>query len=518
MTRRTLAVVLSLLLAALPAAAQVRPVPVQAGSAPLAAPAGFAPAFSPSLSLTYQLSAPSLGSAFSPSLAAPPPAASPAAAVQSETPIPAAPVIALSPAAPAPSRPAPSAAPVRAAFVPARAAADAVFLARKSGREIPDADLDALFDGRAPRAGSAAAAPDSGPSDHHRPLLSPKNTKRAKTAAAVSIPIAAAVAVFGAVAPHVALVALHWLGQGAYWLANPFAFAFTIPQIYMMLSRRSASISSSMITVGFLATVAMAVNMAYDGKDIMLYRNLAQAGGFAAMFILKSAFARASSGARPSRNRAMLETAAIVLAGTGLLILLGPALAAAVPGIAAMHALLVPIQVISGFGFTYLMYAQLTKMAREGSAGDSSPAMMWSYLGTKTIWLWSFATMLSLTTGPAWITLALGALFIGACWFAGQAALSHLLHSPWNFLPEKLSFAGRTMTRAAMSDAVAFFALSALILALSAGGWLAFSAFLGVPAANAPRFGMYLLYTVQSLIACLATMRTLRMRASLDKK
>ena len=132
--------------------------------------------------------------------------------------------------------------------------------------------------------------------------------------------------------------------------------------------------------------------------------------------------------------------------------------------------------------------------------------------------LWSFATMMSLTTGPAWIALSLGALFIGACWFAGQAALSHLLHSPWTFLPAKLTFAGRTMTRDALSDTAAFVALSALILALSAGGWFAFSAFLGVPSANGPRFLMYLLYTVQSLIACLATMRTLRMRASFDKK
>ena len=32
------------------------------------------------------------------------------------------------------------------------------------------------------------------------------------------------------------------------------------------------------------------------------------------------------------------------------------------------------------------------------------------------------------------------------------------------------------------------------------------------------RFLMYLLYTVQSLVACLATLRTLRMAASFDKK
>jgi hypothetical protein len=525
MPRRSLALVLSLLLPALPASAQVRPIPVEAGSAPLAAPAGFAPAFSLPVSLTLALSAPSLGSAIAP-VRAPQPAAAPTVAVRAEASVQTAPAIAVQVKASIPSHPAQSAdateryreeAPLPHSVVEGPAAR-AVSRAQEAGRAIPDADLNALFDGSAARAGSAAAMPDSGASERRATLLSPKNTQRAKTAAAIAIPVAAAAAVFGAVSPHIALVVLHWLGQGAYWLANPFAFAFTIPQIYTMLSRRSASISTSMITVGFLATAAMAVNMAFDGKDLMLYRNLAQAGGFAAIFILKSLFARASSGPKPSRNRALLETAAIVLAGTVLLFFLGPALAASVPGIAAMHALLVPIQVISGFGFTHLMYAQLTKMSREGSAGDSSPAMMWSYLGTKTIWLWSFATMLSLTTGPAWIVLSLGALFIGVCWFAGQAALSHLLHSPWNFLPQKLTFAGRTMTRDIMSDTVAFVALSALILALSAGGWLAFSSLLSLPAANVPRFLMYLLYTVQSLIACLATMRTLRMRASFDKK
>jgi hypothetical protein len=519
-----LAVVLSLLLPALPAAAQIRPVPVEAGSAPLASPAGLAPSSSFSPALTLSLSAPSLGPSLNPSAPVPAPAleANLAAAARPDALIPASPGQALptSLAAAIPSRPAEAVAP---AATPARITtnlpvAGTVDGAERAGKTIPDADLDALFDGSAPRSGSAAATPESGPSEPRRPLLSPKNLKRAKTAAAISIPLAVGAAVFGAVSPHVALLALHWLGQGAYWLANPFAFAFTLPQIYKMLSRRSASVSTSMMAVGLLATVVMAVNMAYDGKDLMLYRNLAQAAGFGVMLFLKRRFSNKTEGPLPSRRRALLETAGAVLVMGAILALAGPALAAALPAVGAMASLLVPFQVISGFGFTYLMYAQLTKMAREHTAGDSSPAMMWAYLGTKTIWLWSFATMMSLATGPAWIALSLGSLFVGVCWFAGQAALSHLLHSPWTFLPEKLSFAGRVVTRDTLADAVAFVALSALILALSAGGWLAFGAFLGIPAADGSRFLMYLLYTVQSLVACLATLRTLRMAASFDKK
>ncbi len=489
----------------LTAAAQVRSVPARTAVSPLTGPLGFPVSTLPAPSLNTSLAAPSLGATLTAIPSAPRLAlAAPQTAVSLLS---NGPVAALA-AKPLATSAALAALPPQAKFTVEGTRSEAV---------KPEQNLNALFDGVAPRR-DAAATPDQGPAERRGPLLSPSNVRRARTIAAISVPLAAGAAVFGAVAPHLALQALQWLGQGAYWLANPFAFAFTIPQIYMMLARRSASVSTSMITVGLLATAAMAVNMAFDGKDLMMYRNLAQAGGFAVMLLLKYRFARRPASALPSRNRASLETAAVVVLGTAVLFFGGPVLAAAVGGFAAMGGLLVPIQIVSGFGFTYLMYAQLTKMAREHSAGDSSPAMMWAYLGTKTIWLWSFATMMSLATGPAWIALSLGALFIGACWFAGQAALSHLLHSPWSFLPKAMTFAGRSVTRDTLADGVAFVALSALILALSGGGWLAFHAFLGVPAADGSRFRMYLLYTVQSLVACLATLRTLRMRASFDKK
>lgn len=498
--RRILALALSLAVP-LPAAAQIRSLPARAAVLPLTGPMGFPAAEPVSPSLTSPLAVPSLGTSLAATAAAPRLLlAAPVAAVAVSANVPAAAV---------------AAKPRDRAILPPQAKFTVEGTRNEAAK--PEQNLNALFDGVAARL-DAPATPEPGPHEPRPSLLSPNNARRAKTIAVISVPLAAGAAVFGAVAPHLALQALHWLGQGAYWLANPFAFAFTIPQIYKMLARRSASVSTSMILVGLLSTAAMAVNMAFDGKDLMMYRNLAQAGGFAVMLLLMSRFSRRPAAVLPSSRRALLETAAIIVLGTATLFVGGPVLAAAVGGFAAMGALLVPVQIVSGFGFTYLMYAQLTKMARERSAGDSSPAMMWAYLGTKTIWLWSFATMMSLATGPAWIALSLGSLFIGACWFAGQAALSHLLHSPWSFLPEKLTFAGRSVTRDTMADAVAFVALSALILALSGGGWLAFNAFLGVPAADGSRFLMYLLYTVQSLVACLATLRTLRMRASFDNK
>lgn len=500
--RSSLAVVLSLLLSALPAAAQVRTVPADVGAAPISAHAVFSPSsFSPvesrspsDLTLVPALNAPApqpnvVVGATPTTAKARPEALGPVAV----------PLAASRAAAPAPND---------AAEEPAGT--------ERSEPAIPNGDQ--MFDGR-----GKAVAPQVAPAPEVRPgvagpALKAKTRVRAWHIAAVTVPAVAAAAVFGAATPQLALVALHWLGQGAYWLANPFAFAFTLPQIHRMLSHRSADVSTAMMAVGLLSTLLMSLNFAFDGKDLMMYRNLAQAGGFAAMFGLKSLFGRAHSDVLPSRRRVTLETAAIALASVGVLALIGPALAAALPAIPMMSALLVPLQVLSGFGFTYLMYAQLSKMRREHSAGDSSPAMMWAYLGTKTIWVWSLATMLALSTAPAWLTLSAGALFTAVCWFAGKAALSRLLRAPWAFLPETLTLRGHTITHDAMAEIGAFLLLSSLILALSAVGYIAFTALLGIPAAAAPRFAMYLLYMVQSLVACLATLKTLQIRARFEKK
>jgi len=107
--------------------------------------------------------------------------------------------------------------------------------------------------------------------------------------------------------------------------------------------------------------------------------------------------------------------------------------------------------------------------------------------------------------------------FAGACWLATRALLTRLLRASWTFLPEKISFRGRVLTRRAMGDAAAFVALAALILLLSGAGHLAFASILGVKAGAAPVFAMYLLYTVQNLVAALATSRTLRLHAHLGQ-
>jgi len=505
--RAGLALVVSLLYS-LPAAGQVRPVPAEAANVPLSArvhaataspfyPGLLAPSLAPALVV-----APSASAFAAPAAALVPEArALPSALAVAALPAPilAAPALVSAPSSPAARRP------------------DAVRAVREmsadAGSPRIEGTLNAFFDGGLARAALPAAAdgPER-PSAAPKSGLAPSRLRRALNFAGVAVPAAILVGVAGAVAPQAALIGVHWLGQAAYWLANPFAFLFTMPQVHRMLAHRSADVSTGMTAVGLAATVMATLNFAFDGKDLMMYRNLAQALGFAAMLVLQWRYARAPGRTPPSKRRALIETGAAALGVAGLMAAAGPALMAAVPAVALMGSLLVPLQIASGFGFTYLMYAQLSKMRRSGSAGDSSPAMMWAYLGTKTIWVWSLATMVSLATAPAWLTLPAAAGFAALCWLAGRAALSRLLKAPWHFLPENVNIAGRALTRDRLVDIGAFVALSALILALSAAGYFAFIDVLGVPAAAAPRFAMYLLYMVQSLVACLATLKTLRLQ------
>jgi hypothetical protein len=517
--RRASALVLSFVLAS-PAAAQIRPVPAQTGVSPLTGRAAPAPAsaFGPALPAT--LAAPLAGALVftAPNSA---PAATPANAADAAPALAARPPsAAASPKASVSARPISNATAAAPSFAPR----DESFARPTALAEAPLAapvNLDALFDGGGARRPLSAAA--DGPELAPRSLASAparphSRLRRALRAAAVAVPAAALVAAAGALAPQESLSAVHWLGQAAYWLANPFAFLFTIPQIHRMLSRRSADVSPGMIAIGLAATATAALNFAFDGKDLMMHRNLAQLLGFAAMLALQWRYARAPGRTPPSKRRALVETLAVSLAIVGLMFAAGPALMAVVPGIALMGSALVPLQVASGFGFTYLMYVQLTKMRRAQSAGDSSPAMMWAYLGTKTIWIWSLATMVSLATAPAWLVLPAALGFTAVCWLAGDAMLSRLLTAPWSFLPEKMNFMGRSMPRERMIDAAAFVALSALILALSAAGYFAFVGLLGVPAEASSRFAMYLLYMLQSLVASLATLKTLRLQSRLRQK
>jgi len=512
-----------------PAAAQVLEVPSSAARAPLspvvaarAAAPGSALAAVPSLApslLAASLSAPL--SALAPRSAAAA-AASVAPAASAAAPS-VAPPAAFAAALAAP--PSALAAPAAAASAPAADPALPQFSLREGGPpraraavSAPPNDFDAFFDGRAP---SAAAALDAGPSAPASsaaaaPLADPGAPRRAVIRRAVAVAAPLVFLAAGVAAPHASLAAMHWLGQGVYWLANPLAFLFTVPQIHRMLARRSGEVSPLMTVFGLFSAIAAAACFAFDDKTLMMFRNLAQAGGFAVMLGLELRFARVR-GPRPSTLRAIVEIAAIVAVLTAALFAAAPAFTAAVRAAALMGPLLVPLQTLAGFGFTYMMYAQLKKMLVDHSTGDSSPQMMWAFLGTKAIWIWSLATLLALSAAPAWITLGAGAAFSAVCWLISHAVLTRVLTAKWGFLPERIHILGRDVGRAALGEAAAFVALSALVGGLSLAGALILPAVFGIGTAGWSAFAMYVVYTVQTLVACVATLKALDLRRFLSR-
>ncbi len=79
---------------------------------------------------------------------------------------------------------------------------------------------------------------------------------------------------------------------------------FTVPQIHRILSRRSAEVSTSMTAIGLFSALVTTLCFAFDGKDLMMYRNLAQTAGFAAMLGLEAKYARAKRRQDSGRGRA----------------------------------------------------------------------------------------------------------------------------------------------------------------------------------------------------------------------
>lgn len=501
-------------LLAVSSAAQVRDVPAEAVRAPLSAPAfggmslNAAPLTAtilPSSAFLAPLPTVAVRAASAASAVAAPVAAPAAASLAAATP--AAPTA----AADAVSFAAPNAASAPRITAAARPAAG-IFSPGRAPIAAPA--LDALFDGRAAAAAEEPQIPRGPALEPAAPAAVSRFSARRKVLA-VAVPLAAA-AVAGALAPHAALFAVHALGQAAYWLANPLSFLFTIPQIHRMLARRSADVSGSMTLVGLLSAFATTLCFAFDGKDLMMYRNLAQAAGFAAMFGLERRFARVKH-APPSRAAAILETGAVALGLGAAMYFAGPLLMTTAAVLPVLSHLLVPLQILAGFGFTYMMYAQIRKMRADQSAGDSSTGMMWALVGTKTIWVWSLATMLSLAAAPAWRTLAAGTALAGASWWLSRVVFSRLLRAQWSFLPERVVLGRWSLRRAALGDGLAFAAMSALIMGLSAAGWLLFDAALGVPVASASAFGMYAIYTIQNLVSCVATLEALKLQKSLGR-
>ncbi len=328
---------------------------------------------------------------------------------------------------------------------------------------------------------------------------------------------------FGAVLASPIAAVLPLLSQASYWAANVLAFVFIFPQIYTMMKNGSAKISRATLAVGLASTAAMTLDFAYDGQALMTYRNLALAAGFGAGLLLKSWFDRRKASAVPDAKAhyfrvgkwklqvpATVKTVGIATAIAGALFILGPAALAWAPSLVWMRGLMVPLQIASGLGLIYLMFPQLLKIEREGAVGDASKTMVQGYLGTRSIWVWSFATALSITAGYSAAGLPVLLAFVCAVFPLSWLLLRWASKLRLPRLPEKVRVLRWEFSRERIESVAAFAAISAAVLSMTTVGYGVMGAILDVPAAESGRFMMYLFYLVQNVVATLVTLLTLR--------
>ena len=281
------------------------------------------------------------------------------------------------------------------------------------------------------------------------------------------------------------------LAQAAFWTANVLAFVYIAPQMYRLLRNRSADISFGTAAIGLVSAAVMTMDFAYLGQALMTYRNLAQVGGFAIVLGLKAWYDRRSPAGPASASAAGWRTA-LALAGLGFVLLAGGPIALAIaPSALWLNAWLVPFQMVSGLGFTWLMMPQFEKIAREGRIGDASEPMAWGFVGTRAIWIWSLSTLAAIPLGGAAVALGPLALFSFAALGVSGLALSLL-------------------RRSKLTRWKGFLALAAVMAAEVLAGWLILPLFAPVPSGAESKYLMYLCYLVQNLTAFLAAVMTAR--------
>jgi hypothetical protein len=305
------------------------------------------------------------------------------------------------------------------------------------------------------------------------------------------VPGWAAPALVSGLALAAGVAAFPLLAQAAFWTANVLAFVYIAPQIHRLLRNRSADISFGTAAIGLVSASVMTMDFAHLGQALMTYRNLAQAGGFAIVLGLKAWYDRRAP-AVPASVRAAGWRAALALAGLGLVLIAGGPLALALaPSALWLNAWLVPFQMASGLGFTWLMMPQFEKIAREGKIGDASEPMAWGFVGTRAIWIWSLSTLAAIPLGGAAVALGPLALFSFGALAASGLGLS-------------------VLRRSKLTRWKGFLALAAVMAAEVLAGWLILPLFAPVPAGAESKYLMYLCYLVQNLTAFLAAYMTAR--------
>lgn len=305
-----------------------------------------------------------------------------------------------------------------------------------------------------------------------------------------------------------------------YDFSNVVGFLYPLTQVHALFKARSGKVSLASQFAGMGASLLLAFNMFFLNKPgastlFSAYQNLFGGLSFGVIIAQALFYNRhpGKEGEAPSKGKVAAQTLGVIGALIGATAVLGAAVTGWLPTIHAAP-LIIPFQMILGFGFAYLTLPGYLKIEREKSVGAASfgtTAMFFVANASLVVW-----AIYRLATLPG--VAAMGAL-AGATAFSVLATVGSLLafrwlaSRSWSFIPETLKVLGREVRKSAVIDIVAFVAVSVFMTALVAAGYGALNGLIHIPAAqqrDALTFMFYLVDVILASTSALLTMRAFR--------
>jgi hypothetical protein len=328
--------------------------------------------------------------------------------------------------------------------------------------------------------------------------------------------IIAAAALVTALVVHPSLgsMALSRLALPAYYFANVAGAFFPFLQVREIFKRRSADVSSTTLLTGIAASLMLAVNFSYLGAGLAAMQNLAGALSFGVIAVQKFWYHRhpaAAGSPAPTKTAVAVRTVLGLGAVAGLTYGIGTGLLAGAHAVALLSTLLVPLQVLAGLGFAYLMLPEFLKIKREKSVGDSSRGMAmayWTAIAAASVWCLN--KLMGLPAAAAAHNILPLAAFVAAAWPLSLGLVRWIAARPWKFIPEGVKIGEWSMSRENMINVASFLILAPFMLAVVALGVVGLTHVLSIPAASMHQFVAYLFYLIGNVVGLVVTGETLR--------
>ncbi len=307
------------------------------------------------------------------------------------------------------------------------------------------------------------------------------------------------------------------VSAAGYDFSNVVGFLYPLTQVHALFKARSGKVSLAQQVAGMGSSLLLAFNMFYLNKPgastlFSAYQNLFGGLTFGAIIAQVVHYSRrpGAEGEKPRTGVVMAQTAAVIAVVTAAAVALGAGMTGWLPHLHAAP-LIVPFQMLLGFGFAYLTLPGYLKIEREKSVGAASfgtTAMFFAANASLVVW-----AIYRLATLPG---IAATAALTGAAGFAAVATIGSLFAfrwlatRKWDWIPEKIKIAGREIHREALVDVAAFVVVSAFMTALVAAGYGVLEGLLHIPQAQQRDALTFLFYLVDVILASTSAALTMK--------